>query len=200
MPDQKTLSVYDEQTDAYAKCVDGGAASPSLPRFIDHLPVGARVLDLGCGTGQASAAMMKAGLQVDAVDGSPEMVRMAKDTYGINVKLGYFEDLDAQQLYDGVWANFSLLHATHAEFQFVLGRVRTALKPGGILHLGMKTGEGSKRDRLGRFYSYYTVRDLTDRLQRERMDVIELTEGAEAGLAGSVEPFVVMIARCVDDE
>jgi ubiquinone/menaquinone biosynthesis C-methylase UbiE len=44
---------------------------------VSHVPVGARVLDLGCGTGELAMAAAAAGLRVTACDISPEMMRRA---------------------------------------------------------------------------------------------------------------------------
>jgi len=63
-----------------------------------------------------------------------------------------------------VWANFSLLHATAEEFPTILKAIHTALKPDGALHLGMKTGEGARRDDIGRFYTFYTESQLEEHL------------------------------------
>ena len=41
-------------------------------RFITALPAGGRVLDLGCGPGGSALLMMQAGLDVDAIDASPQ--------------------------------------------------------------------------------------------------------------------------------
>ena len=42
-----------------------------------------------------------------------------------------------------------------------LKNVANALKGGGIFHVGLKTGTGEQRDRLGRFYAFYTDEELT---------------------------------------
>ena len=54
--DTETLRVYDAKADEYAKLV---ASSPDtqLTEFMEALPLGGHVLDLGCGPGN-SAAMM----------------------------------------------------------------------------------------------------------------------------------------------
>lgn len=51
--------------------------------FANMLPEGGRILDLGCGSGRDSLAFLKAGLAVDAVDGSAEMVKAASELIGL---------------------------------------------------------------------------------------------------------------------
>ena len=60
----------------------------------------------------------------------------------IDARLARFDELDAVARYDGIWANFSLLHAPRAEMPGNLARISRALRPGGWLHLGLKLGQG----------------------------------------------------------
>ena len=64
----------------------------------------------------------------------------------------------------------------------------------GIFHLGMKVGTGEKRDALGRFYTYYSVEELTEILVTAGFTLDYKKEGKEMGLAGEVEPFVMIKA------
>ena len=105
------------------------------------------------------------------------------------------DDFDAVNTYDGIWANFSLLHAPRAKFPDHIAAIKTALREDGILHLGLKTGSGSQRDALGRLYSFHTVTELTSILESADFEILSITEGQEAGLAGTVDPFVIILAR-----
>ena len=69
------------------------------------------------------------------------------------------------------------------------------MKPGGFFHVGLKTGDGAQRDGLGRAYTFYTVPDLYERLKVAGFDVMQESTGIEAGLAGTKEPWVVLLAR-----
>ena len=44
-----------------------------------------------------------------------------------------FQELDAKDLYDGIWACVSILHLSKKELQDVVYRITAALKPGGII-------------------------------------------------------------------
>ncbi len=192
--DTETLRVYDRKAAEYAR-LTGGARPPALARFIAMLPPGAHVLDLGCGPGHDALAMQKAGLRVDAVDGSAEMVRLARAA-GVPARQALFEDIDGTDIYAGIWASFSLLHAPRRAFPGHLARLRRALKTGGVLALGMKRGTGEGRDRLGRAYCYYEAEELAGLLQAAGLEVIDSETGAEVGLAGGApEPWIVVFAR-----
>jgi len=189
--DAGTLAAYAARAGDYAERFASDRPDADLQAFIDALPAGGRVLDFGCGPAAASAHMRAAGLDPDPVDASPEMVALANATFDIGARVGLFEELGAVAAYDGVWANFSLLHSPRAALPGHLAAIALALKPGGVLHLGMKTGTGETRDALGRFYAFVSIDELQDQLAEAGLRVIHLREGAERGLAGTLDPFVV---------
>lgn len=194
MSDAETLKVYAEKVDDYAKLVTRGKPDRDLADFIAGVPAGGRVLDLGCGPGNSAAMMMDAGLVAEATDASPEMVELAVEA-GVKAWVATFDQLAAVSVYDGVWANFSLLHARKSDMPANLGRIAAALTAGGFLHLGLKTGEGEKRDKIGRFYAYYTEDELRGLLDDEGFEVTYVRHGRAPGLAGTDDPFMIVKAR-----
>jgi len=149
MTDKRTIDVYNEKAAEYAK-LTLAPRSPDLKRFMALLPDGARVLDIGCGPATTSAHMRDAGLRPDPVDASTAMVALANETYDIGARLGTFEDITGS--YDGVWANFSLLHATADDQVRYIRMIADVLPKGGAFHVGLKTGTGTARDALDRRY------------------------------------------------
>lgn len=194
--DDETLAFYDRAAGDYADTFAGDdPADPDLRAFLDDLPRGARVLDLGCGPGQHAAAMIAAGFDVDAVDASAGMVAEAKARFGVDARQATFAALDATAEYDGVWANFSLLHAPRAEMPAHIARIARALRPGGVLHLGVKEGAGEKRDHLGRLYTFHAEDELRGWLTDAGFTVTALRHGKGKGMAGTVDPFIILRAR-----
>lgn len=193
--DPETLAVYDSKAADYARLVGSDQPDPTLTAFLADLPDGGAVLDLGCGPGHAAAAMRDAGFEVHAWDASTGMIEAARALHGLQVRQATFDDIEGQDLYDGIWANFCLLHADRADLPRYLSALARALRPGGQFHIGMKTGEGTSRDTLGRAYTYVTVPELTALLTAAGLTVTALREGAEPGLSGTVDPFVIMRAH-----
>lgn len=150
--DDTTLRFYSGNADAYAARkppLDG-----ALTRFLAALPPAARILELGCGAGHHAEAMLAAGFDVDATDGSPELAALAAQRLGRPVATLLFHQLDAVEVYDAVWAHACLLHVPRRELAGVLRRVWLALKPGGLFAASYKTGEADGRDKLARYYNY----------------------------------------------
>jgi len=136
--DDGTLQFYRDNAQAYADWAK--APSTRLVRFLGLLPPGGSILELGCGAGNLSAVMLSEGFAVRATDGSPEMAAIASRRLGHPVEAMLFDQLDAREAYDGVWASACLLHVPRDELESILGRIHRALKPSG--------------DNLGRYYNY----------------------------------------------
>ena len=200
MSDKDTLAVYakaaGDYADRFARIEDADVDQFSdLTAFFDLLPDNGLVLDLGCGPGQWAAKIREAGYRVEGMDASPEMAVLAKDRFDLDVTVGTFEDLKTEGQYDGIWANFSLLHAPKVEMPDHLNRINRALKPSGAFHIGSKIGEGEDRDHLGRFYSYYQAEELTALLEDAGFTVVRKRTGSAVGLAGSKDSFVILTAH-----
>ncbi|MBX2823922.1 MAG: class I SAM-dependent methyltransferase [Gammaproteobacteria bacterium] len=192
MIDKQTIAVYNKQTEEYANLAQNSVVSQELKEFISLIKPGGHVLDLGCGPAMDSAFMRDQGLTVDPVDASTEMVKLANSKFDIGARVARFEDITEIDAYDGIWANYSLLHATADSFPTILAALYRALRPGGWLHIGMKSGTGSQRDRLGRFYTYYTEEDLQAVLTATGFTIGSTKTGSTRGLAGDVEPWIMM--------
>lgn len=197
MKDKSTLDVYDQRASDYATHFGSTKPSKSLTRFMDYLPKGAKVLDLGCGPGDSAALMRDAGFVVDAVDASAGMIEQANTRYDLKATQATFDDLDAIDAYDGIWANFSLLHARKADFPRYLTAIHTALVSGGIFHIGtkLKTDQGEARDGIGRFYSYYETDELMAHLDTAGFTPVQTDTGKEVGLSGSNDPFILVLCH-----
>ena len=192
--DAQTLGIYDDKAADYAARFAPDQPDTRLAGFIASLPLGGSVLDLGCGPGRAAAQMRDAGLQVTAIDASPGMVALARETYGLDVTLGTFDDITGTAIYEGVWASFSLLHAPRGDMPRHLAALHQALKPGGRLMIGLKSGTGSRRDALGRFYTYYQPDEVLGLLQAAGFTPTSTETGAEPGLDGTVAPWIIVMA------
>lgn len=179
-------------------------ATPVL-ELLDPRP-GERILDLGCGDGVLTKQLKELGCHVSGVDASPELVQAAVAA-GVDAAV-----LDARRLnfvaeFDAVFSN-AVLHWIK-EADEVIGRVFTALKPGGrfvaecggagcvekirsalITELELRGVDGAASDP----WYFPTAQDYGERLTRagftvEHIAVIPRPTPLPAGMAGFVETF-----------
>ncbi|RYH11778.1 class I SAM-dependent methyltransferase [Tropicimonas sp. IMCC6043] len=193
--DSRTLAVYDNQAEGYATLNRSDRPYRQLERFIDSLPEGGDVLDLGCGPGNWAARMVERGLRVDAVDASAGMAEVALRRHGIKVRQAAFEEIDGEAVYDGIWAHYSLLHAPRAALPGLLAALARALRPGGLLLLAMKLGTGEARDGKDRLYTYYEQAELEELLAGAGFLVTDSETGEGTGFDGSTHRFILLRAR-----
>jgi SAM-dependent methyltransferase len=150
--DDKTLQFYSSHAQAYAEREI--TRHTRLTRFLALLAPGAKILELGCGAGGDSAAMLARGFDVRPTDGSAEMAAVASQRLGRPVGTLLFHDLDEVEAYDGVWANACLLHVPRDQLAKVLALIWSALKPEGFFYASFKAGDVDGRDTLDRYYNY----------------------------------------------
>ena len=62
--------------------------------FLELLPENAKILDFGCGSGRDTKYFLEHGCIVDAIDGSLELCKAAREYTGINVKHMLFQELN----------------------------------------------------------------------------------------------------------
>ena len=132
----------------------GEHCSHQLESFLDRLPKGASVLELGCGGGRDAARMRERGFVVDATDATPALVTRANQAFALKARVMAFHELEVEAAYAGVWAHACLLHCPRAAFPDVLARIHRALVSGGWHFASFKLGDGEGRDLLGRLHNF----------------------------------------------
>jgi 2-polyprenyl-3-methyl-5-hydroxy-6-metoxy-1,4-benzoquinol methylase len=194
--DDETLKVYAAQARDYAAKTDAiNAGDPLLAEFIAAVRPDGHVLDLGCGPGASAEVMARAGLRVTATDATAEMVELAAQRPGVTARLATFDEIDGADIFDGIWANFSLLHAPRADLPRHLGSLHRAIKPGGRFHIVMKTGTGSHRDQIGRQYTYVTPKELRGLLTDAGFSIVSEAAGRGIGLDGTPADWIALAAN-----
>ena len=194
--DTETIKYYDKSAESYLDKVCNTYPDSDLLSFINSIKSGGTVLDLGCGPGNSSAMMQSAGINVQASDCSQKMVDIAKNKFNVDAIKAEFKELSEIDLYDGVWANFSLLHAPRSEMLSNLKKINRSLKKKGYLHIGLKIGNGEKRDTLGRQYTYYQPKELKSLLISAgfTINTIRLDMDGAISMTGMIEPFMIVTA------
>ncbi|EJB8442493.1 class I SAM-dependent methyltransferase [Vibrio parahaemolyticus] len=120
--------------------------------FVELLPKQALILDAGCGSGRDTKAFLDMGYSVEAIDASLAMVNHATSYTGINIEKKTFQQVEAKEKYDGIWACASLLHVPRNELLDVFTKLSVALKAGGIWYFSFKYGS-EDRHKDGRSFT-----------------------------------------------
>src|SRR5215213_7420046 len=173
-----TVRAYD------ASAAEYGADSADVPatvqaavdRYAALLRPGARVLEIGSGSGRDARALEEAGLSVRRTDITPGFVHLLRDSgYDADVVDPLVDDLSDPAApgtpYAGVWAAASLLHSDRDELPRILGRLAQVTEPDGVLFVGLKEGDGEDWFVHGnvtapRFFTFWREEQLRSALIR----------------------------------
>lgn len=148
----KTIDYYNKHAEEFTASTFEADMESLYQPFLVELQEGARILDVGCGPGRDTLAFKNKGYQVDAIDYSEELVKKASRLTGIPIKLKSFYEVDDYEAYDGIWACASLLHCERSRLAEVIGKLISALKPGGMLYMSFKYGT-TERENDGRIFT-----------------------------------------------
>jgi ubiquinone/menaquinone biosynthesis C-methylase UbiE len=198
---KKTAEFYDKNIDEFIEKTKDNQKLDTLNKFIESLPKGSRVLDLGCAWGRESRYLSEKGFDVIGVDISPKMIVKAKHAVkGVGFKVMNATELEFEDAsFDGVWAIAVLVHLSKKDVKRSLGKIKRILKPGGVLHASFKEGSGEgfisdKRfEGKRRFYSYFSEEEITELVESLGFNVLEVQRFEPGGYR--IIPSIHLIAR-----
>ena len=166
---KETIDYYNENAQTFAEGTVSVDFSEIQNQFCKRLPSKAYILDFGCGAGRDTKYFLEQGFQVDAMDGSEALCKLASEYTGIVVKHMLFQELNVKDQYDGIWACASILHLKKKEIPDIICKMYSALRKNGILYMSFKYGD-FEGTRNGRYFTDLTEDSALELLQ----DVPEL--------------------------
>jgi 2-polyprenyl-3-methyl-5-hydroxy-6-metoxy-1,4-benzoquinol methylase len=146
-----TVAAYDGAAEPYSDAsweIDD-AFGAGLDSYASAVGAGGTVLEIGSAGGRDAIALEERGLKVRRTDVTPAFVELMRSR-------GYDADLldpltdDLGGPYDGVWANATLLHVAREDLPTVLRNLAAATRPGGVLAMSLKEGDGEEWSVHGR--------------------------------------------------
>lgn len=146
-----TSQYYSDNSQEFFDSTVKADMTPIYEHFLKYVPSGSTILDFGCGSGRDTKAFLEMGYEVEAIDGSEELCRLASEYTGIKVKCMDFMELDSIERYDAIWACASLLHVSSTDLPILLSKMKNALRENGIIHMSFKHGD-FEGERNGRFF------------------------------------------------
>jgi len=163
-----TINYYDLNAKKYLDSTINIKVSEELENFCLNLKPGAKILDVGCGSGRDSLHFIQNGFNVVSIDASSELAKLASEQIKQQVIVKKIEDLDFKNEFDAVWCMASLLHLKKEALPLAINNCIKALKSEseGLFFASFKNGNGSAYDENGRFFSYYQQEELKEILEQ----------------------------------
>ena len=129
------------------------------------------ILDVGCADGRHCLIAEMNGAKAIGIDLSENMLEEARAYY----PNGDFRLMDMRKLlfaddcFDGIWSSGSIYHVQKSEVAGVIDEFRRVLRPGGVLAVNFKVGNGEgmedrpkSYDAAPRYFAYYTHQDMKE--------------------------------------
>ena len=149
--DKLTQKYYSKNAQSFFDETINLDLSFSYEIFVQYLPSGAKVLDLGCGSGRDSKFFWDSGFIVESWEPNTALAELAEQYLSKPVRRAEALELSEEDSFNGIWCSASLLHLQEVEFKNFLERVPRSLLPGGIFYASFKWGEG-EIIKEGRFF------------------------------------------------
>ena len=161
-----------------------GSIDRAYDRLATHVSEGARVLDIGCGTGALALRAARRGARVKGIDVSAGMLEIGAQRVG---EAGFSDSIELEEMgvalldgeeggsYDAVMSGLCLSELSDDEIVFTLTQIRRILRPGGWLYAS-----------------------TIDRSWRARMLVVHVAEGLGFIPRGTHDPDLFIPPAALD--
>lgn len=180
---EQTILAYNRNAEKYnAKFSNFAAYREKMVAFQrEFIPVGARILDLGCGPGNNITTLqnLDGSYSFTGVDLSSDLLDIAKtkhpDCRFLNKNIC---TLKVEEQYESILASFCVVHLTHAETENLIEYIAGSLVDGGSLYISFMEGDSSgfestsfSEDEI--FFNYYQADDIITMLRERGLEVKE---------------------------
>jgi SAM-dependent methyltransferase len=182
----ETVRSYDRDAAAYVArtATVPDTVRAALEHLADRLGPGARMLEIGSGGGRDALLMEQLGLAVRRTDVTPAFVALLREQgHACDHLDPLVDDLTSPDgPYDAVWANASLLHVARDDLATVLGRLAAVTRPGGLLGMSLKEGDGEGWSTHGtisgpRHFTYWRAADVEAVVRGAGWDDVVVRQG-----------------------
>jgi SAM-dependent methyltransferase len=135
-PPERIIPLYEENAAAWDRLRSRELEERGwIDAFTAHLPAGASILDLGCGSGEPIARhLIERGYRLTGVDSSPSLIAMCRERFPEHEWLvADMRQLDLGRRFDRLLAWHSLFHLHFDDQRAMFPRFAAHARPGAIL-------------------------------------------------------------------
>lgn len=157
-----TIEYYNRNAESYFDRTADVDFSGTYERFLKYIPVGGKIMDLGCGSGRDVKWFCDHRYDACGLDASEELVAQAREHYRVHVEIGKIEEWLAGEPYDGLWCCASLMHLKDAECKQFFENLDHNLKHGGAIYISVKAGIQTGNDEEGRYFRDFQGGDICE--------------------------------------
>lgn len=156
-----------------------------IDKFASFLKPGAKILDVGCGSGDKSDYLIKKGFNLTGIDFSEKMIEIAKRDVpeGIFFVMDMLGSEEVEGSFDAIFMQASLLHIPKKDAQSVVSKFVHKLNKGGVFLVAVKETKPNRPEeeikteddygyKYDRFFSYFTSDEIKTILKNANISVL----------------------------
>ncbi len=183
--DIKTLATYTDQATDYSTEWLAQPEPLDIYQLIQkHFIAGGTTIDVGCGNGRDTHWLQQNGFPASGYDASEALLEIARKNFaGISFHKSLLPALtEIQTTFANVYCETVIMHLTNDEIVKSVERLKTLVRPDGILYLSWRVTEGEDaRDSKGRLYSAFPRNLVLDRFAPSQVLHFEEKISASSG-------------------
>ena len=149
---------YESNAEHYAAETFSADMSEQYQRFLPLLKKGAKILDVGSGSGRDACYFQKHGYQVTALEPSKNLCREIRKVFSGEIICSDIQNYRPKERYDGIWACASLIHLQEEEILRFFEKIDLYLNDNGVVYVSGKNGISTGEVEDGRFFLEFTER------------------------------------------
>ena len=147
---------YESNAEHYAAETFSADMSEQYQRFLPLLKKGAKILDVGSGSGRDACYFQKHGYQVTALEPSKNLCKEIRKVFSGEIICSDIQNYRPKERYDGIWACASLIHLQEEEILRFFEKIDLYLNDNGVVYVSGKNGISTGEVEDGRFFLEFT--------------------------------------------
>ena len=147
---------YESNAEHYAAETIYADMSEQYQSVLPLLKKGAKILDVGSGSGRDACYFQKQGYQVTALEPSKNLGREIRKVFSGEIVCSDIQSYQTTERYDGIWACASLIHLQEEEILCFFKKIDMYLNDNGIVYVSGKSGISTGEVADGRFFLEFT--------------------------------------------